>query len=95
MLSNSSTLILLATNEETTAKYFSEILGKATIRQRNRNLSDGGKKSSSTSFQQTARNLMDPSEIVQMDKSECIVIVTGSKPIRDQKYDAKIGRAHV
>lgn len=23
-----------------------------------------------------------------MDKSECIVIVTGSKPIRDQKYDA-------
>ena len=31
---------------------------------------------------------MDPSEIVQMDKDECIVIVTGSKPIRDQKYDA-------
>ena len=88
MLSNSSTLILLGTNEETTAKYFSEIMGKATIRQRNRSLSDGSRKSASKTFQQTSRNLMDPSEIVQMDKDECIVIVTGSKPIRDQKYDA-------
>lgn len=87
MLSNSSTVILLGTNEETTAEYFSKMMGKRTIRQRNRSVSDGGKKSANKSYQQTARNLMDPSEIMQMNPSDCIVMVTGNKPIRDKKYD--------
>ena len=72
ILGNCDVTILLGTNEQTTAKYFSDFLGKETIRAR---MSVGLK-----------GELMTPDEIRTMPNEYCLVFVRGEYAFYDQKY---------
>lgn len=57
LIGNADTLLYLGGNEQSTHKYISELLGKETIDTRNRSVSRGSHGSSSTSYQQTGRDV--------------------------------------
>ena len=86
LVGNCSTFIFLGTQEINTLKYFSEMLGKKTIRNRSNSISNGGKGGSSKSFQQTGREVMTPDELGRMDSKECIVFTQNMRPVYDAKY---------
>lgn len=87
LLGNADTLVYLGGNEQSTHKYVSEMLGKETIDTRNRSISRGSHGSSSTSHQQTGRELMTPDEVRAMDNDYAIVFIRGERPVMDRKYD--------
>lgn len=87
ILSNCDSTIVLSTNDETSAKYISARLGKATITSRSFNRKKGNPMSSGVNLQQTGRELMMPDEITKMDNGKCIVMVRGLDPFLDDKYD--------
>lgn len=87
LLGNADTLVYLGGNEQSTHKYISEMLGKETIDTRNQSISRGSHGSSSTSHQQTGRELMTPDEVRAMDNDYAIVFIRGERPVMDRKYD--------
>lgn len=87
LMGNADTLIYLGGNEVSTHKYISEMLGKETLDTRNRSVSRGSHGSSSTSYQQTGRELMTPDEVRAMDNTYAIVFIRGERPVMDKKYD--------
>lgn len=87
LLGNADTLVYLGGNEPSTHKYISELLGKETIVTRNQSISRGTHGSSSTSRQQTGRELMTPDEVRAMDNDYAIVFIRGELPVIDRKYD--------
>lgn len=89
ILGNCDTLILLGTQEQTTAEYISKQLGKGTIRARNVGLTRGSRTGNSLNYQQTGRELMTIDEIRTMDNAKCLVFVRGEQPFFDDKYDLK------
>lgn len=87
LLGNADTLVYLGGNEQSTHKYISELLGKETIDTRNQSISRGSHGSSSTSHQQTGRELMTPDEVRAMDNDYALVFIRGERPVMDRKYD--------
>lgn len=87
LLGNADTLVYLGGNEQSTHKYISEMLGKETIDTRNQSITKGTHGSSSTSHQQTGRELMTPDEVRAMDNDYAIVFIRGERPVVDRKYD--------
>ena len=87
LMGNADTLIYLGGNEQSTHKYISEMLGKETLDTRNRSISKGSHGSSSTSYQQTGRELLTPEEVRAMDNAYAIVFIRGERPVIDKKYD--------
>jgi len=87
LMGNADTLVYLGGNEQSTHKYISEMLGKETLDTRNRSISKGSHGSSSTSYQQTGRELLTPDEVRAMDNAYAIVFIRGERPILDKKYD--------
>ncbi len=87
LMGNADTLIYLGGNEQSTHKYISEMLGKETLDTRNRSISKGSHGSSSTSYQQTGRELLTPDEVRAMDNAYAIVFIRGERPVTDKKYD--------
>lgn len=87
LMGNADTLIYLGGNEQSTHKYISEMLGKETLDTRNRSISKGSHGSSSTSYQQTGRELLTPDEVRAMDNAYAIVFIRGERPVMDKKYD--------
>ena len=87
LMGNADTLVYLGGNEQSTHKYISEMLGKETLDTRNRSISKGSHGSSSTSYQQTGRELLTPDEVRAMDNAYAIVFIRGERPIIDKKYD--------
>lgn len=88
IMGNCSTYIFLGTQEPNTLKYFSEMLGKATITARSRGMNRGGKTGggSSRNFQQTAREVMTGDELARMSASKEIVFIQNQRPMLDDKY---------
>lgn len=88
IMGNCSTYIFLGTQEPNTLKYFSEMLGKATITARSRGWNRGGKMGggSSKNFQQTAREVMTGDELARMDAGKEIVYIQNQRPMLDDKY---------
>lgn len=85
---NCDTFIFLGGQEQTTLKYVSEKLGKETIVTQTDSRNFGGKGGgSSRSKQIIGRDLMTPTEISEMDTSDCIVFIRGLKPFFGKKYD--------
>lgn len=82
LVGNCSTQVFLGTQQPDTLKYFSEELGKKTIR--TRNLSTG--KSSSRSFSMTGREVLTATELGMLPPDECIVFTQNKRPVRDKKY---------
>ena len=87
LMGNADTLVYLGGNEQSTHKCISEMLGKETIGTRNQSISKGSHGSTSTSHQQTGRELLTPDEVRAMDNDYAIVFIRGERPVIDRKYD--------
>ncbi len=87
LMGNADTLVYLGSNEQSTHKYISEMLGKETISTRNQSVSKGSHGSTSTSHQQMGRELMTPDEVRSMDNDDAIVFIRGERPVKDRKYN--------
>ncbi|MCQ6281828.1 VirD4-like conjugal transfer protein, CD1115 family [Bacillus sp. EB600] len=89
ILGNCGTKICLGNVNETTAKYFSQLMGKTTAKFETGSSSESKGHSSSTSssssYSYAARNLMNEDEILTMHKDDCVIIITGKHPIKAKK----------
>lgn len=89
ILGNCGTKICLGNVNETTAKYFSELMGKTTAKMETGSTSQSkgqsSSSSSSSSFSYASRNLMNVDEILTMDKDDALVIITGKHPVKVKK----------
>ena len=84
---NSDTILYLGGNEQSTHKYISEALGKATIDTRTHGQTKGRSGSYSTNFQMSGRELLTPDEVRALDNDHCILFIRGELPVMDRKYD--------
>ena len=84
---NSDSILYLGGNEQSTHKYISESLGKATIDTKTHGQTKGKSGSYSTNFQMSGRELLTPDEVRAMDNRYCILFIRGAKPIMDLKYE--------
>lgn len=84
---NCDSTIFLGGQEQATLKYFSEMLGKRTIDNQNQSRSGGKNNSTSTSYQNLGRNLMDPDEIARMPNDTCLFMLRGIRPFKSKKMD--------
>ena len=79
--------LYLGGNEQGTHKYVSELIGKETEETTSRSLSRGRSGRSSTSHQQTARDLMTPDEVRLLSNDKALLFVRGERPVMDWKYN--------
>jgi len=86
-LRQQATFVYLGGNEQSTHKYVSELLGKATIDTKTTSQSKGRNGSFSQNFQQAGRELMTPDEVRMLDNRYAIVLIRGEAPVIDEKYD--------
>ncbi|MEG3006120.1 MAG: type IV secretory system conjugative DNA transfer family protein [Oscillospiraceae bacterium] len=83
------TLLFLGGKSTKTNKSMSEMIGKTTIDNININESKGQTGSYSMNNQVLGRDLVDPSEVGRLKRSECLIMITGEKPFRSKKYNIK------
>jgi type IV secretion system protein VirD4 len=62
------------------------MIGKTTIDNQNVNESRGQTGSYSLQNQVLGRDLIDPAEIARLNRSECLVLITGLPPFKSKKY---------
>ncbi len=86
IIGNCSTLVFLGSPEQNTLQYFSDKLGKKTIRTRSRGVSKGGKGGSNKNFQNTGREVETAEELGKMPPDTCIVFTQNMRPVKDKKY---------
>lgn len=84
---NCDSFLFLGGQEQSTLKYVSEQLGKATIDKRSTGISKGGQGSSSQNWDVLGRELLTQDELRTMKGNECILFVRGFFPFRSIKYD--------
>lgn len=88
IVGNCDSFLFLGGQEYSTLEYISKLLGKQTVVKRGRGRSRSGKGgSSSVNDSRTGTDLMSPSEISTMPKSDCILIINGLNPFYDKKFD--------
>lgn len=80
-----ASLIFLGGDEEKTAKYLSQRIGKQTLSIRKHSISN---KSSSENRDKFGRDLLDQSEVTKIDGDECLVFITKEHVFRDKKFYA-------
>lgn len=86
LVGNCSTIVFLGSQEPNTLKYFSDMLGKGTVKSRNRGLSKGKSDSASQNFQSSGRELRFADELGRMSPKKCIVFTQNLRPVEDKKY---------
>lgn len=69
-----------------THKYIADLLGTATIDKKNDGLSKGASGSTSINFDRQSRELLTSEEISRIPDEDCIIFISGEKPIYDKKY---------
>lgn len=87
IVGNCDEFLYLGGNEQSTHKYVSELLGKATIDTNTYGKSSGRNGNYSTNYQITGRELLTPDEVRLLDNKYAILFIRGEKPIIDLKYD--------
>ena len=89
ILGNHAVKICLNAANDVTAKYFSDLLGKATVKvetgSQSTSKSKETSKSKSDSYSYTSRQLMTPDEITRMPSDQSIVIFSNQRPIKAKK----------
>jgi Type IV secretory pathway, VirD4 components len=89
ILGNNAVKMCLNAANQTTAKYFSSLLGKATVKvetgSTSYSRSTTESRSTSDSFNFTSRDLMTPDEIEKLPPDESIIVFTNSYPLRAKK----------
>ena len=81
---NCDTIIYLGGNEQSTHKYISDELGKATIK-----YDTYGKSSQNlnTNINITGRELLTSSEVRLLKRDECLVLIANEYGVKDKKYN--------
>ena len=87
IVGNCDETLYLGGNEQSTHKYISEELGKATIDTNTYGRSFGRNGNYSTNYQIAGRELMMPDEVRMLDNDYCILFIRGERPIIDKKYN--------
>lgn len=85
LLGNCDTIVYLGGNEQSSHKYFSELLGKWTIDKRTTGQTLGSHGSSSRNFDILGRELMTPDEIKNMPNEDSLIFVRSQNPVYDKK----------
>ena len=87
IVGNCDEFLYLGGNEQSTHKYVSELLGKATIDTNTYGKSSGRNGNYSTNYQNGGRELLTPDEVRLLDNRYAILFIRGERPIIDFKYD--------
>ena len=87
IVGNCDELLYLGGNEQSTHKYISELLGKATIDLDTHGKSSGRNGNYSTNYQIGGRELLTPDEVRMLDNNYSILFIRGERPIKDKKYN--------
>lgn len=81
------TMIFLGGKSTYTNKEISEMIGDETIHQTTFGESHGQSPSGSKNMQIQGRKLIDPAEIGKMSRKDAILLIAGTDPLKDKKYD--------
>ena len=87
IVGNCDEFLYLGGNEQSTHKYVSELLGKATIDTNTYGKSSGRNGNYSTNYLISGRELMTPDEVRMLDNRCALLFIRGELPIMDEKYD--------
>ncbi len=87
IVGNCDEFLYLGGNEQSTHKYVSELLGKATIDTNTYGKSSGRNGNYSTNYQISGRELMTPDEVRMLDNRYALLFIRGELPIMDEKYN--------
>lgn len=87
IVGNCDHFLYLGGNEQSTHKYISELLGKATIDTRTRGITKGRNGSFSKNYQNTGRELLMPDEVRMLDNDYALLFIRGERAVSDKKYD--------
>jgi len=87
IVGNCDEFLYLGGNEQSTFKYISELIGKASINIDTHGFSKGRNGNYSTNYQKLGRELLTPDEIGRLDNKYSLLFIRGEKPIIDLKYD--------
>lgn len=86
IINNCDMRILLKANDPETAKYFSRLAGKTTIKIKNKSNSSGNKSSSkSESVQYTGRDLITEQEVMKLPFDYELLFISGQYPMKVKK----------
>ena len=81
------TTLFLGGKSNSTNKEIAEMIGKQTINQMTYNESTGQSSSASKNMQIQGRDLIDAAEIAKMSRRKAILLIAGTNPLMDDKYD--------
>ena len=87
IIGNCDEFLYLGGNEQSTHKYVSELLGKATIDTNTYGKSTGRSGNYSTNYQLSGRELYTADEIRLLDNRYALLFLRGERAIQDEKYD--------
>ena len=87
IVGNCDEFLYLGGNEQSTHKYVSELLGKATIDTNTYGKSSERNGNYSTNYQISGRELMTPDEVRMLDNRCALLFIRGELPIMDEKYN--------
>lgn len=89
ILGNHAVKICLNAANDVTAKYFSDLLGKSTVKVETGSESTSHSKeeshSKSDSYSYTSRSLMTPDEIMRMPEEQSLLIFSNARPVKATK----------
>lgn len=81
--------LFLGGKSNSTNKEIAEMIGKQTIHQMTYNESTGQSSSASKNLQIQGRDLIDAAEIGKMSRRKAILLIAGTNPLMDEKYDPR------
>ena len=87
IVGNCDEFLYLGGNEQSTHKYVSELLGKATIDTNTYGKSTGRSGNYSTNYQISGRELLTPDEVRMLDNGYALLFIRGELPVIDLKFD--------
>lgn len=88
------TTLFLGGKSNSTNKEMAEMIGKQTINQMTYGESAGQSSSSSKNLQIQGRDLIDAAEIAKMSRKKAILLIAGTNPLMDDKYDPRKHRRY-
>lgn len=88
------TTLFLGGKSNSTNKEIAEMIGKQTINQLTYNESTGQSSSASKNQQIQGRDLIDAAEIAKMSRKKAIVLIAGTNPLMDDKFDPHTHRRY-
>lgn len=88
------TTLFLGGKSNSTNKEMAEMIGKQTINQMTYGESAGQSSSASKNLQIQGRDLIDAAEIAKMSRRKAIVLIAGTNPLMDDKYDPRTHRRY-